>query len=122
MFDYDKNRQFRFLLAAPNGEVFNFRKEGERTPGWKFKAESGRHIVRLSHLRIGPRDYIGGAGRWLCPHPEPDGGGSVPFSGARPSRAAVGRLGKDLAFPRCCTWTMKGGCKSERLDRMSRLG
>jgi hypothetical protein len=58
VFDYDKNRQFRFLLAAPNGEVFNFRKEGERTPGWKFKAESGRHIVSLSHLRIGPRDYI----------------------------------------------------------------
>lgn len=58
VFDYDKNRQFRFLLAAPNGEVFNFRKEGERTPGWKFKAEPGRHIVNLSHLRIGPRDYI----------------------------------------------------------------
>ena len=58
VFDYDKNRQFRFLLSAPNGEVFNFRKEGERTPGWKFKAESGRHIVSLSHLRIGPRDYI----------------------------------------------------------------
>ncbi|MGB1122239.1 MAG: hypothetical protein ACPG08_01855 [Flavobacteriales bacterium] len=58
VFDYDKNRQFRFLLAAPNGEVFNFRKEGERTPGWKFKAEPGRYIVSLSHLRIGPRDYI----------------------------------------------------------------
>lgn len=58
VFDYDKNRQFRFLLAAPNGEVFNFRKEGERTPGWKFKAESGRYIVNLAHLRIGPRDYI----------------------------------------------------------------
>lgn len=58
VFDYDKNRQFRFLLAAPSGEVFNFRKEGERTPGWKFKAEPGRYIVSLSHLRIGPRDYI----------------------------------------------------------------
>lgn len=56
--DYDKNRQYRFLLAAPNGQVFNFRKEGERTPGWKFKPRSGRYIVNLAHLRIGPKDYI----------------------------------------------------------------
>lgn len=58
VFDYDKNRQYRFLLAAPNGQVFNFRKEGERTPGWKFQPRSGRHIVSLAHVRIGPKDYI----------------------------------------------------------------
>lgn len=58
VFDYDKNRQFRFLLAAPNGKLFNFRKEGERTPGWKFTPRSGRYIVSLAHLRIGPKDYI----------------------------------------------------------------
>ena len=56
--DYDRNRQYRFLLAAPNGELFNFRDEGERTPGWKFKPQAGRHIVALDHLRIGPRDYL----------------------------------------------------------------
>ena len=58
VFDYDRNRQYRILLATPSGELFNFRKEGERTPGWKFKAQSGRHIVALSHLRVGPKDYI----------------------------------------------------------------
>ena len=58
VFDYDKNRQFRFLMAAPNGKLFNFRKEGERTPGWKFTPRSGRYIVSLAHLRIGPKDYI----------------------------------------------------------------
>lgn len=58
VFDYDKNRQYRFLLAAPNGQVFNFRKEGERTPGWKFQPRNGRHIVSLAHLSIGPKDYI----------------------------------------------------------------
>ena len=58
VFDYDQNRQFRFLMAAPNGQLFNFRKEGERTPGWKFTPRSGRYIVSLAHLRIGPKDYI----------------------------------------------------------------
>lgn len=58
VFDYDKNRQFRFLMAAPNGQLFNFRKEGERTPGWKFSPRSGRYIVSLTHLRMGPKDYI----------------------------------------------------------------
>ncbi len=58
VFDYDKTRQFRFLMAEPNGQVFNFRKEGERTPGWKFEAQRGRYIISLSHLRLGPLDYI----------------------------------------------------------------
>lgn len=99
VFDYDKNRQFRFLMAAPNGEVFNFRKEGERTPGWKFKAQSGRYIISLSHLRIGPRDYIfagqdDGSVRIL------DRTGEDRFRSA--VRVPVGqslafRLGKDLA-------------------------
>lgn len=56
--DYDRNRQYRFLLAAANGELFNFRNEGERTPGWKFKPQADRYIVSLAHLRIGPRDYV----------------------------------------------------------------
>jgi hypothetical protein len=56
--DYDRNLQYRFLLAAPNGELFNFRDEGERTPGWKFKPQADRYIVSLDHLRIGPRDYL----------------------------------------------------------------
>ena len=58
VFDYDKNRQYRFILATPDGQVFNFRKEGERTPGWKFQPRNGRHIVSLVHLSIGPKDYI----------------------------------------------------------------
>lgn len=58
VFDYDRNRKFRFLLATPSGELFNFREEGERTPGWKFERRAGRHIVTLAHLRIGPSDYI----------------------------------------------------------------
>jgi len=58
VFDYDRNRQYRFVLATPSGELFNFRKEGERTPGWKFKVQADRYIVNLSHLRVGPKDYI----------------------------------------------------------------
>lgn len=56
--DYDRNRQYRFLMAAPNGELFNFRREGERTPGWSFKPQQGRYITSLAHLRVGNKDYI----------------------------------------------------------------
>ncbi len=56
--DYDRNRQYRFLLAAPNGELFNFRREGERTPGWNFKPRSGRFITSLAHVRVGNKDYV----------------------------------------------------------------
>tara|TARA_B100000767_G_scaffold275737_1_gene314872 strand:- start:9622 stop:11451 length:1830 start_codon:yes stop_codon:yes gene_type:complete len=56
--DYDRNRQYRFLTAAPNGELFNFRKEGERTPGWNFKPRPGRYITSLEHVRVANKDYI----------------------------------------------------------------
>ena len=58
VFDYDRNRQYRFLMAAPNGELFNFRKEGERTPGWKFKVRPGRYITSLAHVRVSNKDYV----------------------------------------------------------------
>ena len=56
--DYDRNRQYRFLMAAPNGELFNFRREGERTPGWNFKPQSERYITSIAHVRVGNKDYI----------------------------------------------------------------
>lgn len=56
--DYDRNRQFRFLMAAPNGELYNFRREGERTPGWNFKPQPDRYITSLAHLRVGNKDYV----------------------------------------------------------------
>lgn len=58
VFDYDRNRQYRFLMAVPNGELFNFRKEGERTPGWNFKVRSGRYITSLAHVRVSNKDYV----------------------------------------------------------------
>lgn len=58
VFDYDRNRQYRFLMAAPNGELFNFRREGERTPGWNFTARPGRYITSLAHIRVANKDYI----------------------------------------------------------------
>lgn len=58
VFDYDRNRQYRFLMAAPNGELFNFRKEGERTPGWNFKVRPGRYITSLAHVRVSNKDYV----------------------------------------------------------------
>jgi len=55
--DYDRNRQYRFLVATPTGEVLNYREEGQRTPGWNFKS-NGEAVTHLSHIRVGSKDYL----------------------------------------------------------------
>ena len=55
--DYDRNENYRFLVATASGELLNYREEGERTPGWNFKP-TGEAIAHLAHLRIGSKDYL----------------------------------------------------------------
>lgn len=55
--DYDRDRQFRFLVATPDGNVLNFRDEGTPTPGWSF-VPSGAAVEQLAHLRVGSKDYL----------------------------------------------------------------
>lgn len=55
--DYDRNRKYRFLVATGDGQLLNYREEGERTSGWKFEP-GGAPIAYLAHLRVGARDYL----------------------------------------------------------------
>ena len=55
--DYDRNEQYRFLVATPGGQLLNYRDEGEPTPGWDF-APNGKAVAHLAHLRIGSKDYL----------------------------------------------------------------
>ena len=61
VFDYDKNKKFRILLATTDGDILNLRAEGRPTSGWDFKPlTAGRHVVHLAHIRVGTNDYIYG--------------------------------------------------------------
>jgi len=61
VFDYDKNKKFRILLATTDGDILNLRSEGRLTTGWNFKRlTAGRHVVHLAHIRVGSKDYIYG--------------------------------------------------------------
>jgi hypothetical protein len=57
VFDYDKNRNYRFVIGLEDGSTFNFQDEAERTKGWKFKSK-GAPIIDLRHIKAGNKDYI----------------------------------------------------------------
>ncbi len=57
VFDYDKNRNYRFIIALEDGSTFNFQDEAKRTKGWKFKSK-GAPIIDLRHIKAGNKDYI----------------------------------------------------------------
>ena len=61
--DYEGTRKYRYLVASDaTGLVENFRREGERTPGWRHRPaegiEVGSPVRHIAHLRLGSRDYI----------------------------------------------------------------
>ena len=113
-FDYDKTANSASEGSAERGSVRD--PEGRRIPLLALATIRPAHR-RLSHLRIGPRDYIFAAGRRFVRILSRMGEDRF----RSPVRVPVGqrlyvpigqRLRRDGA-----AWTMKGGCKSERLDR-----
>lgn len=57
VFDYDSNRDYRFLIGMESGEILNFNRSGNAQKGWKF-AGGGAAIEGLEHIRIKDKDYI----------------------------------------------------------------
>jgi hypothetical protein len=57
VFDYDNDRDYRFLLGLKNGDVLNIGTDGKQVKGWKYKNNGGA-IASLKHFKIGSRDYI----------------------------------------------------------------
>lgn len=55
--DYDGKRDYRFLVGLSDGRLLNYRKEGERTPGWNHSSK-GSAIRHIAHIRVGVKDYI----------------------------------------------------------------
>ncbi|MEY5044028.1 MAG: hypothetical protein RJA19_1255 [Bacteroidota bacterium] len=56
--DYDRDRQFRFLVAFEDGSLRNWRDEGQPTPGWNFTPGSHGPILYIEPIRVGSKDYL----------------------------------------------------------------
>lgn len=56
--DYDRNRNYRFLLGTMDGRILNYKEEGISTSGWNFQKLTDRYVVALAHLRVGNKDFI----------------------------------------------------------------
>ena len=56
--DYDNSKNYRFMLAQPDGTVYLLNKEGDRLEGWDPKDFSGRFLINPFHLRVRGRDVF----------------------------------------------------------------
>lgn len=57
VFDYDKDHNYRFLIACEDGEILNYDAQGKKVKGWKYKS-TDQVIEHLEHFKVGSRDYI----------------------------------------------------------------
>ncbi|HEY5826381.1 MAG TPA: hypothetical protein VIT44_18555, partial [Cyclobacteriaceae bacterium] len=55
--DYDKSRNYRFLVGNAGGEIFVFDEKGSGLEGWNPK-KSGKAILDAGHERILGKDYF----------------------------------------------------------------
>ena len=55
---YDNNNDYRFILAAKNGVIYNYNLFGEKVEGWKYPKLKGEITHPLTHFAINGKDYI----------------------------------------------------------------
>lgn len=58
VFDYDKTREYRIVVADPSGMVYFLTKEGKPVEGWFPKVSGSALHQAPAHLRIGTKDAI----------------------------------------------------------------
>ncbi len=58
VFDYDKNHNYRILVGANGGKVYNFDKTGKKVDGWEFNKATANVSSSVEHYVIGNKDYI----------------------------------------------------------------
>ncbi|MEZ4937455.1 MAG: hypothetical protein R2799_07660 [Crocinitomicaceae bacterium] len=56
--DYDKNNNYRFLIATQDKKILNIGEEGLPVEGWEFKQTDGLVKGEINHFIISGKDYI----------------------------------------------------------------
>ena len=58
LFDYEKNRNYRYCLAGNDKKIYLFDKEGKTVNGWSFPITESIVKTNIQHIRAGAKDYI----------------------------------------------------------------
>jgi len=58
VFDYDRDKNYRILLALDDNRIYNFDIRGKKIDGWKNPLSKARITQSVQYLREGGRDYI----------------------------------------------------------------
>ena len=58
LFDYEKNRDYRILLAGEDRGIYLYNQAGSIVQGWEFGKTEGRVTKPLQHFRLGDMDYL----------------------------------------------------------------
>lgn len=58
VFDYDRNRNYRFFIAGYDKRIHVYDKSGKEVKGWQFGQSSQLVVSPVEHTRIAGRDYI----------------------------------------------------------------
>jgi hypothetical protein len=58
VFDYEKTRDYRFMIACDNRRVYNYDANGENVMGWEFTLMKNQVIHPVQHFIIDGKDYI----------------------------------------------------------------
>jgi hypothetical protein len=58
VFDYDKNKNYRFIIACDDQKIYNYDQKGKLVAGWNLKQTSDTIIHPFKHFIINGKDYI----------------------------------------------------------------
>ena len=58
LFDYEKNRDYRIVIAGEDRGIYMYGKDGNTVKGWEFGKTESIVTRPLKHFRIGDRDYL----------------------------------------------------------------
>ena len=57
-FDYDKNKNYRFLISLNNSKIYNYNVDGEQVSGWLTPNLTSNVMMPITHFAINGLDYI----------------------------------------------------------------
>lgn len=58
VFDYNNNRDYRYFVAANDGGIDAYGKDGKMIGGWKFGGTDGIVTNPVKHFRLGSKDFL----------------------------------------------------------------
>ncbi len=56
--DYDRDRNYRYLIAIENHKILALNSKGKLIPGWAFKSSGSTVTHSILYARIGTKDYL----------------------------------------------------------------